>query len=115
MKLAVINYPDTVGKTIVAIHLLESCIGNARIIAIEIINDAAANLDVIVEQMKGKRFKELLGALRYKFIYLNKLKKLLTDCSLMIFKDASCCCFIVFIVFIVLGAFFYKYIMRLRR
>ncbi|POZ49737.1 hypothetical protein [Methylovulum psychrotolerans] len=74
MKLAVINYSDGVGKTTVAIYLFEFCIGNARIITIEIINDAAANLDVIVEQMKGMRFKESAGSVKV-YVYLNKLKK----------------------------------------
>jgi hypothetical protein len=63
MKLAVINYTGTVGKTTVAAHLLAPRLGNAPIIAVESINETAASLGASVEQIKGERFKDLLGKL----------------------------------------------------
>jgi hypothetical protein len=63
MKIAVINYTGTVGKTTVATHLLAPRMGNAPIIAVESINETAAGLGATVEQIKGEQFKALLGKL----------------------------------------------------
>lgn len=63
MKLAVINYTGTVGKTTVATHLLAPRLGDAPIIAVESINETAASLGTSVEQIKGEHFKDLLRKL----------------------------------------------------
>ena len=44
MKIAVVNYTGTVGKTTVATHLLAPRMGNALVIAVESINETAAGL-----------------------------------------------------------------------
>lgn len=58
MTAAVINYTGTLGKNTIAHR-----IGNTPIIAVKSINDTAAGLGFIVEQVKGEWFKELLGNL----------------------------------------------------
>jgi len=63
MKLAILNYTGTVGKTTIATHLLSPRIGNATIIAVESVNETAASLGADVEQMKGDRFRELFKKL----------------------------------------------------
>ena len=59
MKVVLINYSGTVGKTTVAAHLLAPRMGNARIFAIETINETAEGLGMDVEKIKGERFKDL--------------------------------------------------------
>lgn len=59
MKVAIINYTGTVGKTTVAAHLLSPRMNNAPIYAIESINETAEGLGVDVEKMKGNKFREL--------------------------------------------------------
>ena len=63
MKLAILNYTGTVGKTTVATHLLSPRMGKAPIIAVESVNETAAGLGAVVEQMKGNRFRELFSRL----------------------------------------------------
>lgn len=66
MKVAVINYCGTVGKTTIAAHLLAPRMEQARIYAIETINETAGDLGLDIEKMKGDKFgklyKELLMA-----------------------------------------------------
>ncbi len=59
MRVSVINYCGTVGKTTVASHLLAPRIANAEIYAIETVNETAADLGLEVEQMRGERFGDL--------------------------------------------------------
>lgn len=59
MKVAIINYTGTVGKTTVAAHLLSPRMNNAPIYAIESINETAEGLGVDVEKMKGNKFRDL--------------------------------------------------------
>jgi hypothetical protein len=59
MRVTVINYCGTVGKTTVASHLLAPRIAKAEIFAIETVNETAADLGLDVEQMRAGRFADL--------------------------------------------------------
>lgn len=59
MKVVVMNYTGTVGKTTIASHLLLPRINNASIIAVESFNESAANIGIKVDQIKGDKFKEI--------------------------------------------------------
>lgn len=63
MKIAVMNYTGTVGKTTIAAHLLAPRMNNAPIFAVETINETAEGLGVDVEKIKGERFKDLFKKL----------------------------------------------------
>lgn len=60
MKIAVLNFSGNVGKTLVAKHLLQPRLDNARYLAIETINADGTEQDV----MKGSQFGEMIDALR---------------------------------------------------
>lgn len=59
MKVAILNYTGTVGKTTIAAHLLSPRMNSAPIFAIESINETAAGLGVDVEKMNGDKFRSL--------------------------------------------------------
>ncbi|WP_074012928.1 StbB family protein [Candidatus Sodalis sp. SoCistrobi] len=59
MKVAILNYTGTVGKTTIAAHLLSPRMNNAPIFSIESINETAEGLGIDVEKMKGSKFREL--------------------------------------------------------
>ena len=59
MKVAVVSYCGTVGKTTIAAHLLAPRMAEARIYAIETINETAADLGLDIEKMKGDKFGKL--------------------------------------------------------
>lgn len=63
MKVAVINYTGTVGKTTIAAHLLSPRMNNSPIFAIETINETAEGLGIDVERIKGEKFRELFKKL----------------------------------------------------
>ncbi|MVF24224.1 plasmid stability protein StbB [Methylocaldum sp. BRCS4] len=63
MKVAVLNYTGTVGKTTIAAHLLAPRMGDAPIFAIETINETVEGLGLDVEKMRGEQFKGLFNAL----------------------------------------------------
>lgn len=63
MKVAVLNYTGTVGKTTIAAHLLAPRMNGAEIFAIETINETAESLGVDVEKMSGERFRSLFKKL----------------------------------------------------
>lgn len=63
MKVAVLNYTGSVGKTVVASHLLAPRMPGAEIIAVESTNETAADLGLAVEQMRGKHFGRLFRKL----------------------------------------------------
>lgn len=63
MKIAVMNYTGTVGKTTIAAHLLAPRMNNAPIFAVETINETAEGLGIDVEKIKGERFKDLFKRL----------------------------------------------------
>lgn len=63
MKVAIMNYTGTVGKTTIATHLLSPRMKGAQIIAVESINETAESIGVSVEKIKGDRFRELFNKL----------------------------------------------------
>lgn len=60
MKVAVLNFTGTVGKTTVAAHLLFPRMPEAQIFAVESINETADGIGLDVEKMRGDMFRELL-------------------------------------------------------
>lgn len=63
MKVAVLNYSGSVGKTVIASHLLAPRIPDTEIIAVESTNESAADLGLDVEQMRGGQFGRLFRKL----------------------------------------------------
>lgn len=63
MKIAVLNYSGSVGKTLTTSHVLAPRIPGAEIIAIESTNESAADLGLDVEQLRGKQFDRLFRKL----------------------------------------------------
>ncbi|MHB1527829.1 MAG: StbB family protein [Acidiferrobacteraceae bacterium] len=63
MKIAVINFCGTVGKTTAAAHLLSPRMHDAPVYAIESVNETAEGLGVDVEQIRGDRFRDLFKKL----------------------------------------------------
>ncbi|MDO8845585.1 StbB family protein [Methylicorpusculum sp.] len=59
MKVVVMNYTGTVGKTTIASHLLLPRINNSSIIAVESFNESAAGIGIKVDQIKADKFKEI--------------------------------------------------------
>lgn len=63
MKIAVLNYSGSVGKTTIASHLLAPRIPDAEIIAVESTNESAADLGLDVEQLRGEHFGKIFRKL----------------------------------------------------
>lgn len=63
MKVAILNYTGTVGKTTIAAHLLSPRLNNAPIFAVETINETAEGLGVDVNKIRGEKFRELFTKL----------------------------------------------------
>ncbi|BAP88983.1 uncharacterized protein E1O_18520 [Burkholderiales bacterium GJ-E10] len=63
MKIAVMNYTGTVGKTTIAAHLLAPRIPGAQVFAVESINETAESLGTAVDQIRAERFRDLLRKL----------------------------------------------------
>lgn len=59
MKLVIINFTGTVGKTTIAANVLSPRMDGAQIYAIESINETAENLGLDVEKLRGNKFREL--------------------------------------------------------
>jgi len=59
MKVAVLNYSGSVGKTIVASHLLAPRMNHASIFAVETTNETAADLGLNIDQLRGEQFGKL--------------------------------------------------------
>jgi len=59
MRIAVMNFSGSVGKTTVASHLLAPRMPNAKIFAIESTNETAADLGLDIEKLRGNRFGQL--------------------------------------------------------
>lgn len=59
MKVAILNWTGTVGKTTIAAHLLSPRMNDATIFAIESINETAEGLGIEVEKMNGEKFRQL--------------------------------------------------------
>jgi hypothetical protein len=64
MKIAVLNYSGSVGKTVAAHHLLKPRMPDAAFFSVETINQSASDLGASeVSQLQGRKFGELLEAL----------------------------------------------------
>jgi hypothetical protein len=63
MKIVVLNYTGSVGKTMIATHLLSPRMGGAPIIALESINFTSEGSGLSVEQFKGAEFWKLFSKL----------------------------------------------------
>ena len=63
MKVAILNYTGTVGKTTIAAHLLSPRLNNAPIFAVETINETAEGLGMDVNKIRGEKFRELFTKL----------------------------------------------------
>ncbi len=63
MKIAVLNYSGTVGKTTISTHLLSPRMNKAAIFAIETINETAEGFGVDVERIVGEKFRDLFNKL----------------------------------------------------
>ncbi|MGP5424776.1 StbB family protein [Pseudomonas helleri] len=63
MKVVVLNYTGTVGKTTVVAHLLSPRMSGAPIYAIESINQTAEGLGLDVEKLRGDKFRDLFKKL----------------------------------------------------
>lgn len=59
MKVAVLNYSGSVGKTTIASHLLSPRMADAPIFAVESTNETAADLGLDIEQLRGGQFGSL--------------------------------------------------------
>lgn len=59
MKVAILNYTGTIGKTTMAAHLFSPRMNNASVYAIESINETAEGLGIDVEKMNGDKFRGL--------------------------------------------------------
>ena len=62
MKIVILNYTGTVGKTTLAVHFLSPRM-EAPIYAIESINETAEGLGLEVEKLRGDRFRDLFRKL----------------------------------------------------
>jgi hypothetical protein len=63
MKIAVLNFCGTVGKTTIAAHLLSPRMNNAPVFAVESVNETAEGLGVEVEKIRGEKFRDLFKKL----------------------------------------------------
>lgn len=63
MRIAVVNFSGSVGKTVVTSHLLAPRIPEAEIIAVESTNESAADLGLDVDQLRGAHFGKLFRKL----------------------------------------------------
>lgn len=63
MKIVVLNYSGSVGKTMATSHVFAPRIPDAEIIAVETTNESAADLGLDVEQMRGEQFGRLFRKL----------------------------------------------------
>lgn len=59
MKIAIVNYSGSVGKTVTASHLLAPRMNGAQIFAIETTNETAGDLGLDIDQLRGEQFGKL--------------------------------------------------------
>lgn len=59
MRVAVLNYTGTVGKTMIAANVLKRRMPAAEIIAVESINETAESMGLEVKRISGERFREV--------------------------------------------------------
>jgi CO dehydrogenase nickel-insertion accessory protein CooC1 len=63
MKIAILNYAGTVGKTTISAHLLSPRMNDAAVFAIETVNETAESYGVDVERIIGEKFRDLFNKL----------------------------------------------------
>lgn len=63
MRIAVLNYSGSVGKTVIAAHLLAPRMNGAPIFAVESTNESAADLGLDIDQLRGAQFGKLFREL----------------------------------------------------
>lgn len=63
MRIAVVSYTGFAGKTTITTHLLAPRLPEARIFAIETINETAGDIGLDVQRIKGERFGQLFRQL----------------------------------------------------
>lgn len=63
MKVAVLSYTGFAGKTTITTHVLAPRIPDAKIFAVETINETAGDIGLDVERIKGERFGQLFRQL----------------------------------------------------
>ncbi|OWT65547.1 StbB family protein [Candidimonas nitroreducens] len=63
MKVTVLNYTGSVGKTVTASHLLAPRMNSAQIFAVESTNETSADLGLSVDQLRGEHFGRLFREL----------------------------------------------------
>lgn len=63
MKVAVLNYSGSLGKTVIAAHVLAPRMNGATIFAIESTNESAADLGLDIDQLRGAQFGKLFSEL----------------------------------------------------
>ncbi|TFL14065.1 plasmid stability protein StbB [Pusillimonas caeni] len=63
MKVALVNFSGSVGKTVSTSHLLAPRIPGAEIIAVESTNESAADLGLDVDQVRGEHFGKIFRKL----------------------------------------------------
>src|SRR5690606_15012350 len=59
MKVAILNYSGSVGKTVTASHLLAPRMHGAQIFAIESTNETAGDLGLDIDMLRGEQFGKL--------------------------------------------------------
>ena len=59
MKVVILNYSGSVGKTVIASHLLAPRMNGSPIFAVESTNETAADLGLDIDQMRGEHFGRL--------------------------------------------------------
>jgi len=63
MKVVILNYCGTVGKTTIAAHLLLPRMDDSMVFAVETVNETAGGLGVDVDKIRGQKFRELFKKL----------------------------------------------------
>ncbi|WP_323011503.1 StbB family protein [Castellaniella sp.] len=63
MKVVTLNYSGSVGKTMVASHLLAPRMNEAKIFAVESTNESAQDLGLVADQLRGEHFGRLFREL----------------------------------------------------
>ncbi|MGS1117422.1 StbB family protein [Castellaniella sp. UC4442_H9] len=59
MKVVILNYSGSVGKTVIASHLLAPRMDGAKIFAVESTNETAGDLGLAADQLRGEQFGRL--------------------------------------------------------
>ena len=61
MKISIINYSGTVGKTTLAVNLFQPRMNDAQIISVESVNESVKEWGAESEKLRGSQFKEIFS------------------------------------------------------